>query len=182
MFQQPSAPEATRSDITVIEDRENVFPRKRIKIEIDDHDQSEPLVSRNSNPRTAMTALNDFSIISNSQLSSAQSMDSAYFSQSSNSSAIEPVQPKATLEQAQEYSREMSTLGAEKFRQYKVLIRQYKRKEIEIEPFIEALFAIFIDENRLDLLKRFRIFLPRKHIRIFDRALNLQGEYMGMGD
>lgn len=43
-------------------------------------------------------------------------------------------------------------------------------------PFIEQLIDIFIGENRLDLLKNFRIFLPHKHTQLFDQMLRMQGK------
>jgi histone deacetylase complex regulatory component SIN3 len=66
-------------------------------------------------------------------------------------------------------------MGPAKHLQYKKLIRQYKKREIQIEPFIDGLIDIFIGENRLDLLHQFRQFLPSKHIQIFDRAIRAQG-------
>lgn len=112
-------------------------------------------------------ALNDYSVLRDSQIPNTQHEHSA-------SAAKGGV--TATLEEAQAYSKEIATLGNDKHRQYKQIVRQFKRKEIGIEPFIDGLIDIFIGENRLDLLRRFRIFLPHKHIQLFDRVLRAQGE------
>lgn len=112
-------------------------------------------------------ALTDYSILRDSQIPNTQHERSV-------SAAKGGV--TATLEEAQAYSKEIATLGHDKHRQYKQIVRQFKRKEIGIEPFIDGLIDIFIGENRLDLLRRFRIFLPHKHIQVFDRALRAQGE------
>ncbi|KAM3588915.1 Regulator of telomere elongation helicase 1 [Umbelopsis sp. WA50703] len=90
--------------------------------------------------------------------------------------------PKATVEQAQKYSKEIETMGPAKHLQYKKLIRQYKKREIQIEPFIDGLIDIFIGENRLDLLHQFRQFLPSKHIQIFDRAIRAQEQIPDTSD
>ncbi|KAH8555341.1 helicase C-terminal domain-containing protein [Umbelopsis sp. PMI_123] len=160
------ASDATRSDRqTVTSMREAAFPRRPINLGGDDSEGSGLVTIRNYNPRTALAALNDYSILRDSQMSNTQR---EYSGSGANGSGI------ATLEQAQAYSQEIATLGPDKHRMYKKIVRQFKRKEIGIEPFIDGLIDIFIGENRLDLLRRFRIFLPRKHIQLFDRVLRAQ--------
>jgi histone deacetylase complex regulatory component SIN3 len=114
-------------------------------------------------------ALNDYSILHDNQMPKTQR---EHLSSDAKGSVT------ATLEEAQAYSKEIATLGHDKHRQYKQIVRQFKRKEIGIEPFIDGLIDIFIGENRLDLLRKFRIFLPHKHIQLFDRVLRAQGEQL----
>lgn len=161
---------------TAAAERELMFARRPINLGGDDSEGSGPLISRNENFIPVEKALHDYAIITDTQLSNMQNTNSSSNSQSSQMNGAPKTQQKATLEQAQEYSRQMATLGPEKHRQYRVLIRQYKKKEIEIVPFIEQLIDIFIGENRLDLLKNFRIFLPHKHTQLFDQMLRMQGK------
>ncbi|KAI8580578.1 hypothetical protein K450DRAFT_236293 [Umbelopsis ramanniana AG] len=145
--------------------REAAFARRPINLGGDDSEGSGPVTIRNYNPRTTIMALNEYSILRDNQIPKTQR-------EHSGSDAKRGV--TATLEEAQAYSTEIATLGHDKHRQYKQIVRQFKRKEIGIEPFIDGLIDIFIGENRLDLLRRFRIFLPHKHIQLFDRVLRAQ--------
>ncbi|KAG2176311.1 hypothetical protein INT43_005545 [Umbelopsis isabellina] len=120
-------------------------------------------------------SFSDFSIISDSQPLTT-------ISQSSEFATNVKTLPRATIEQAQKYSKQIESMGPAKHLQYKKLIRQYKKREIQIEPFIDCLIDIFIGENRLDLLHQFRIFLPSKHIQIFDRAIRAQEQIPDSSD
>ncbi|KAG2187398.1 hypothetical protein INT44_005086 [Umbelopsis vinacea] len=161
-----STSDATRLDRpSSAHTREATFARRPINLGGDDSEGSGPVTIRNHNPRTTIMALNDYSILRDNQIPKTQREHSGSDAKGS---------VTATLEEAQAYSKDIATLGHDKHRQYKQIVRQFKRKEIGIEPFIDGLIDIFIGENRLDLLRRFRIFLPHKHIQLFDRVLRAQ--------